>query len=80
MGTYIDLVKKKLKVLLEDLKKIYSGMTVRFGVVGYRDIRSKSRFEILKFQTENSEEVTSFLNNMKAVDGEDLCEDVNGGF
>ena len=55
-----------------------TGGSVRLAVVGFRDYEHQNKLEVLPF-TEDVQKVESFLANLKAEGGGDVCEDVIGG-
>lgn len=52
---------------------------MRVGFVGYRDHGDGSDRIVSVDLTDDTEEVISFLNSVKATGGDDECEDIFGG-
>ncbi|CAF0828747.1 unnamed protein product [Didymodactylos carnosus] len=59
------------------LPHIKKEMKFRFAIVAYRDISDEPRFETQPF-TDNVDQITTFLNPLKAFGGQDLPEDALG--
>ena len=79
MGEFIHLVMDNVHEIIRALKLRFGGFSIRIGVLGYRDVHDRNRFETLNF-TDNVDEVKNFLASIKVEGGDDLAEDVNGAF
>ena len=79
MQPYIDMSKDQIKGIISDINAQYPEWKIRIGIVGYRDVKDKKRFEVFNFSA-IVDEVRSFLDSLRAEGGNDIAEDVNGGF
>ena len=79
MGAYIEMSRNKIKDIIKQVKAQYSKSKVRVGIVGYRDVKDKDRYEVFPF-SEDGAKARRFLDGLVASGGDDTPEDVNGGF
>mmetsp|Transcript_41174 Transcript_41174/g.43066 ORF Transcript_41174/g.43066 Transcript_41174/m.43066 type:complete len:800 (-) Transcript_41174:61-2460(-) len=82
MQSWINTVKERLKNIISFVVSNNPYSKVRISFVGYRDHCDKKAsynlFELMDF-TENSDEMVTFINNIKANGGGDYPEDIPGG-
>jgi len=79
MQPYIDMARDKIKQVIKKVKSQYPNSEIKTAIVAYRDVKDKKRFEVFPF-SESVDEARNFLDNLKADGGNDIPEDVNGGF
>ena len=79
MGSYILMSCNKIKDIIGQVKEMYSQSVIRIGIVAYRDIGERNRFELLPF-IDSVDKAKSFLDKLRADGGADTPEDVNGAF
>jgi hypothetical protein len=80
MGTWIDLVKNKIREIRQRLIEELP-FTPKFAIVGYRDVNDTEMTRVLDFTESESgiEQFVEFLNNTHAIGGGDLPEHVAAG-
>jgi len=79
MGKYIKMVSKKIKDILENTKSKFKEANIRVAVVGYRDYGDYHlRHESIPLGDVNL--MIDFLEDVDPKGGDDIPEDVNGGF
>jgi Mg-chelatase subunit ChlD len=78
MGAYIDGVKSNIRAIVKQIMHTNGNLTLRMGVVAYRDIKDKKRFEVLDFVT-SVDEFETFVGSLEADGGGDTPEDIAGG-
>ena len=87
MGPHIEAVKTTINHIVDKLKEVFNDFGIRLAFIGYRDYRvgqeTNKKFESerlieLKFG-DNIEQFKSFVSDVKAYGGGDICEDVFGG-
>ncbi|CAF3120536.1 unnamed protein product [Rotaria sp. Silwood2] len=83
MSRWLDAVKSQMSKIISDIQTAITNkykllnLQMRFAVVAYRDVGDDPQFSICDF-TDKIEELTRFVNNLKAIGGDDLPEDVLG--
>ena len=78
MQSFIDDAKQSIRSVVNQVRKTNPGLTLRIGIIVYRDVNDRDRFECLPFSTE-MEVFESFLGKIRAVGGDDAPEDLAGG-
>ena len=78
MADYIEAAKTQVGAIVDQLRQQYAGVTIRLAFVGYRDIKDRTRFEVLQFTT-NPEAFRNFCASLTAAGGDDFPEDLAGG-
>ncbi|CAM9661796.1 unnamed protein product [Discosporangium mesarthrocarpum] len=82
MGPYVQGVKEKIDMIINNVQDIHKKCKVRVGCVAYRDHCDEGmpapRLEVLDF-TSKIEEFKNFVGSLKTVGGGDTAEDVFGG-
>ena len=80
MSPYIDAVKENTRKIVSDIRRTNGNLSIRVGVVVFRDIGYPKRFEILDFTT-SIDDFETFLGAIvaKANPGNDTPEDFAGG-
>ena len=80
MKSFIDMAKKVITNLMDEVNKKIKTYEVSFGIVVYRDFdMGQKSIEVLNF-TKEQEEIKNFLNGIICTGGEDAPEDIFGGF
>lgn len=79
MSAYITMSCNKIKDIIGQIKEIYPKSEVRIGIVAYRDIGDRNRFEVLSF-IDSADTAKGFLDKLRADGGGDTPEDINGAF
>ena len=77
MQASINDAKDKIDSIVEESNKRFGGQ-IKIAFVGYRDYCDSNKIEKLDF-TSSVEEFKTFVGDIKASGGGDLCEDVIGG-
>eukprot|EP01155_Anaeramoeba_flamelloides_P018602 Anaeramoba_flamelloidesa570872_242.p1 GENE.a570872_242~~a570872_242.p1 ORF type:complete len:350 (+),score=75.52 a570872_242:45-1094(+) len=81
MSSAIEAVKKRILLIIKEVKKNVSELKTRIAFVGYRDINDSERFTILDFMPAfYYKTFQKFLRSTRALGGADIPEDVMGGF
>jgi hypothetical protein len=78
MASCIEGVKSSIRAIVKQIMHTNGNLTLRLGVVAYRDIKDTKRFEVLDFVTSVSE-FEAFVGSLKAEGGADTPEDIAGG-
>jgi len=78
MADYILAVQTQIGAIVEMFHQQHAGVTLRLGLIGYRDFKDSVRFEILDFTT-NTELFRSVCASIVASGGDDFPEDLAGG-
>ncbi len=79
MHSYINAAKEQVRSIVKDIKAAFlNEAEVRVAVVGYKDHRDSPNIQFLDF-TPSTDRVYSFLDELKAIGGDDIPEDVLGG-
>jgi len=77
MGSYIESVKNSIRQIVDRVVSTNCDMKLRLAIVGYRDIRDTSRFEIMDFSP-SVNDFKTFLASICATGGDDAPEDMAG--
>jgi hypothetical protein len=79
MRPYIDAAKNQVRSVVDDIKVAFlNEADVRVAVVGYKDHADDPNIQFLDF-TPDVDKVHAFLDELEAVGGDDVPEDVLGG-
>lgn len=79
MGSYLENAKQTVISIVESIKeKNNKVMDIKYGFIGYRDFSDKDYVDI--DLTEDYESVSQRINDVNADGGDDVPEDVAGGF
>ncbi|KAF3933727.1 hypothetical protein ABW19_dt0205118 [Dactylella cylindrospora] len=79
MGGHIEAAKNQVRSIMNDIRTTFlDEIDLRIAVVGYKDHGDTPNVQFLDF-TRSVDNVHSFLNNLRAIGGNDEAEDVLGG-
>jgi len=79
MEMFMASTANKVQNIAEAVKMTNLDMILEVAAVFYRDFGNKNQYEIIPF-TENIEGFITAFKNVEAEGGDDICEDVAGGF
>jgi len=79
MDIWMNVVSTKIHNIAEAIKMSNANTTLEIAGVFYRDFGNESQYEIIPF----TQDISEFIQDFKRVEpegGDDICEDVAGGF
>jgi hypothetical protein len=79
MTAWIDAAKTQTKTIVDSIMTETPNISLEIGAVFYRDFGDSQMFEIVPF-TASVEDFLGRIKNVRAVGGNDICENVAGGF
>lgn len=79
MGPWIEAAKTQTSTIMNDIRNKYTDIELQIAAVFYRDYGDSERILVMNF-TENCEKFTNDIQEITAFGGDDICEDVAGGF
>lgn len=78
MRPYITQTKLIIHEIVDKLKKMFSGFSLRLALVGYTDHCNEERIVFRDFDSD-VDKFKTFVSSIKNANGHDICEDVFGG-